>query len=236
MRYQQVSETKLLLFFFSITNLADVWILSLFLEATELINIFQQFNNIVCWPFGYKTYFQNMKAIQLTFITCGPELVGFQNMKANQSRSTCYKVNSFCIVKHTLEVHNDLSIIYKLEVYSTCGRCICKHDWEIYHGSVICWALSLDKAKPQTAYFPLCVQSQKWFSGWHSPWLIHRKFPDVVTVLWQGSDDVVTILLPTSGTEEDYKTMYLCHLDSYTVTICYWEPSRCPCSNRVVAY
>ena len=28
----------------------------------------------------------------------------------------------------------------------------------------------------------------------------HCKFPHVVTVLWQGSDDVVTILSPTSGT------------------------------------
>ena len=29
---------------------------------------------------------------------------------------------------------------------------------------------------------------------------VHRQFPHVVTVLWQGSDNVVTILLPTSGT------------------------------------
>ena len=29
---------------------------------------------------------------------------------------------------------------------------------------------------------------------------IHRKFPHVVTVLWQGSDNVVTVLSPTSGT------------------------------------
>ena len=29
--------------------------------------------------------------------------------------------------------------------------------------------------------------------------LIHHKFPHVVTMLWQGSDDVVTISSPTSG-------------------------------------
>ena len=30
--------------------------------------------------------------------------------------------------------------------------------------------------------------------------IVHRQFPDVVTVLWQGSDDAVTILSSTSGT------------------------------------
>ena len=29
---------------------------------------------------------------------------------------------------------------------------------------------------------------------------VHRKFPHVVSVLWQGGDDVVTILWLTSGT------------------------------------
>ena len=33
---------------------------------------------------------------------------------------------------------------------------------------------------------------------------------------------------------EGYKSVYLCHLDSYTMTMCYWVPSCCPCSNRVV--
>ena len=33
-----------------------------------------------------------------------------------------------------------------------------------------------------------------------SLWTLHNKTPHVVTVLWQDSDDVVTILSPTSGT------------------------------------
>ena len=49
---------------------------------------------------------------------------------------------------------------------------------------------------------------------------LHSKTPHVVTVLWQDSDDVVTILSPTRNLVEGYKTMYLCHLDSYTVTVC----------------
>ena len=43
---------------------------------------------------------------------------------------------------------------------------------------------------------------------------VHSKTPHVVTVLWQDSDDVVTILSPTRNLVEGYKTMYLCHLDS----------------------
>ena len=31
---------------------------------------------------------------------------------------------------------------------------------------------------------------------------------------------MVTILSPTRNLVEGYKTMYLCHLDSYTVTVC----------------
>ena len=49
---------------------------------------------------------------------------------------------------------------------------------------------------------------------------IHSKTPHVVTVLWLDSDDVVTILSPTRNLVEGYKTVYLCHLDSYTVTVC----------------
>ena len=49
---------------------------------------------------------------------------------------------------------------------------------------------------------------------------IHSKPPHVVTVLWRDSDDVVTILSSTRNLVEGYKTMYLCHLDSYTVTVC----------------
>ena len=49
---------------------------------------------------------------------------------------------------------------------------------------------------------------------------LHSKTPHVVTVLWQDSDDVVTILSPTRNLVEGYKTVYLCHLDSYTVTVC----------------
>ena len=42
---------------------------------------------------------------------------------------------------------------------------------------------------------------------------VHSQSPHVF-ILWQDSDHVVTTLSPTSG----YKTMYLCHLDFYTVT------------------
>ena len=49
---------------------------------------------------------------------------------------------------------------------------------------------------------------------------IHSKTPIVVTVLWLDSDDVVTILSSTRNLVEGYKTVYLCHLDSYTVTVC----------------
>ena len=42
----------------------------------------------------------------------------------------------------------------------------------------------------------------------------------VVTVLWLDSDNVVIILSSTRNLVEGYKTMYLCHLDSYTVTVC----------------
>ena len=49
---------------------------------------------------------------------------------------------------------------------------------------------------------------------------IHNKTPHVVTVLWLDSDDVVTILSSTRNLVEGYKTVYLCHLDSYTVTVC----------------
>ena len=49
---------------------------------------------------------------------------------------------------------------------------------------------------------------------------IHNKTPHVVTVLWLDSDDVVTILSSTRNLAEGYTTMYLCHIDSYTVTVC----------------
>ena len=49
--------------------------------------------------------------------------------------------------------------------------------------------------------------------------IVHSK-THVVTVLWLDSDDVVTILSPTRNLVEGYKTVYLCHLDSYTVTVC----------------
>ena len=64
----------------------------------------------------------------------------------------------------------------------------------------------------------------KVFNSWadeHFPYIyIHSKTPYVVSVLWQDSDDVVTILLPTRNLVEGYKTVYLCHLDSCTVTVC----------------
>ena len=43
---------------------------------------------------------------------------------------------------------------------------------------------------------------------------VHSKTPNVVTVLWLDSDDVVTILSSTRNLVEGYKTVYLCHLDS----------------------
>ena len=49
---------------------------------------------------------------------------------------------------------------------------------------------------------------------------LHSKTPHVVTVLGQDSDDVVTIRSPTRNLMEGYKTVYLCNLDSYTVTVC----------------
>ena len=49
---------------------------------------------------------------------------------------------------------------------------------------------------------------------------VHSKTPIVVTVLWLDSDYVVTILSSTRNLVEGYKTVYLCHLDSYTVTVC----------------
>ena len=49
---------------------------------------------------------------------------------------------------------------------------------------------------------------------------VHSKTPHVVTVLWLDSDDVVTILSSTRNLVEGYKTVYLCHLASYTVTVC----------------
>ena len=57
---------------------------------------------------------------------------------------------------------------------------------------------------------------------------VHSKTPHVVTVLWQDSDDVVTILSPTRNLVDGYKTMYLCHLDSYRVS------SVFPSSDRAV--
>ena len=57
-------------------------------------------------------------------------------------------------------------------------------------------------------------------TGFYRSHHIHSKTPHVVTVLWLDSDDVVTILLSTRNLVEGYKTVYLCHLDSYTVTVC----------------
>ena len=41
---------------------------------------------------------------------------------------------------------------------------------------------------------------------------------------------MVTILSPTSGTSGRLQTVYLCHLDSYTVTVC----NGCLVSSHVV--
>ena len=38
-------------------------------------------------------------------------------------------------------------------------------------------------------------------------------------MLWLGIDDVMTILSPTRNLVEGYKTAYLCHPDSHTVTV-----------------
>ena len=53
---------------------------------------------------------------------------------------------------------------------------------------------------------------------------VHCQFPHVVTMLWQDSDNVVT--------SRRYKTMYLWHLDSYTVTVLYCVPCLCPCCDN----
>ena len=55
--------------------------------------------------------------------------------------------------------------------------------------------------------------------------LVHCQFPHAVTVLWQDSDNVVTILSPTVlvALVEGYTTVDLCHLHSYIVTMCYWQ-------------
>ena len=50
--------------------------------------------------------------------------------------------------------------------------------------------------------------------------MVHNKTPHAVTVLWLDSDDVVTIVSPTRNLLEGYRTVYLCRLDSYTVTVC----------------
>ena len=55
---------------------------------------------------------------------------------------------------------------------------------------------------------------------WVNRGILHSKTPHVVTVLWLDSDDVVTIPSSTRNLVEGYKTVYLCHLDSYTVTVC----------------
>ena len=57
---------------------------------------------------------------------------------------------------------------------------------------------------------------------------LHSKTPHVVTVLWLDSDYVVTILSPTRNLVDGFKTVYLCHLDSHTVTVCnrYLVPSN----------
>ena len=53
----------------------------------------------------------------------------------------------------------------------------------------------------------------------HGLVFLHSKTPHVVTMLWLDSDNVVTIHLLVALVE-GYKTAYLCHLDSYTVTVC----------------
>ena len=76
-----------------------------------------------------------------------------------------------------------------------------------------------------TVYFiRLMANSPLWFTElwshlaliWSQPgkFNVHSKTPHVVTMLWQDSDWLVTILSPTIV--ECYKTVYLCHLDSYT--------------------
>ena len=57
---------------------------------------------------------------------------------------------------------------------------------------------------------------------------VHHQFPYVVTVLWQGSDYVVTVLLSTcvtSGRLQNRVSVppWFLHSD-----LCYWVPSRCP--------
>ena len=87
--------------------------------------------------------------------------------------------------------------------------------WNIETHSYTILPISL--AKP-------CYRKKKWKNKTLIRWFlgcnIHSKTPHVVTVLWLDSDDVVTILSSTRNLVEGYKTVYLCHLDSYTVTVC----------------
>ena len=73
-------------------------------------------------------------------------------------------------------------------------------------------------------------QIKQYYCGYCKLEHLHSKTPHVVTVLWLDSDDVVTILSPTRNLVEGYKTVYLCHLDSYTVTVC----NGCLVSSHVV--
>ena len=68
----------------------------------------------------------------------------------------------------------------------------------------------LESSKTLFLCFSLCTQQ---FS----------KTPNVVTVLWLDSDDVVTILSPTRNLVEGYKTVYL--VSSHVVTV--QLPTRC---------
>ena len=65
---------------------------------------------------------------------------------------------------------------------------------------------------------------------------MHSKTPDIVTVLWLDSDDVVTICSPTSGTSGRLQnrvsvTPWFLHSDCV-----YQVPSVFPCSDSAVAY
>ena len=61
-----------------------------------------------------------------------------------------------------------------------------------------------------------------------SVWVIHHQFPYVVTVLWQGSDCVVTVLSSTSGTSGRLQNCVFVPPLIPTGTMCYWVPSLCP--------
>ena len=139
---------------------------------------------------------------------------------------TCKYANNETFHYLGLTLMHKMSHASCIHYSSDCITChACRNEvipwWGPWPVSVHVWLCFTIKSSTFTTIF-----YQQW------PWIIktiitivlgshvHSKTPHVVTVLWQDSDDVVTVLSPTRNLVEGYKTMYLCHLDSYTVTVC----------------